>query len=149
MFTDAFGESLEDSEIKCLADNIFFEGRNQNIEGRLGIALVTLNRVDSEDFPNSVCEVVSQRSNRFCQFSWKCDNTLLKNPERYRRPADRNAYTGIKLLAEVVYKTRDRIDDITDGSLYYHADYIAPRGFWQNLIMIVKLDDHIFYKENS
>ena len=42
----------------CLALNIYFEARNQPIIGQIGVAQGVLNRVDSEHYPNTVCEVV-------------------------------------------------------------------------------------------
>ena len=64
-------------EVKCLAQNIYFEARDQKTKGQIAVALVTINRVESRRFPNTVCKVVYQ-ANRYrngkikkhmCQFS--------------------------------------------------------------------------------
>ena len=47
-------------DTQCLAENIYFEARNQATAGWLGIAAVTINRVLLEKFPDSICEVVYQ-----------------------------------------------------------------------------------------
>ena len=66
---------------ECLARNIYFEARNEPFAGQFAVAMVTLNRVHDEQFPNSICEVVYQglhwpsghpKRDR-CQFSWYCD----------------------------------------------------------------------------
>ena len=61
-------------EVKCLAQNIYWEARNQSIQGMYAIADVTLNRVKDKRWPSTVCEVVKQRKNAggkwVCQFSW-------------------------------------------------------------------------------
>ena len=69
--------------ITCLALNIYFESRNQPIEGQVAVSQVVLERVKSKKYPDTVCEVVFQGptyswsvnypiKNR-CQFSWYCD----------------------------------------------------------------------------
>ena len=47
-------------ELYCLAKNIYFESRNQPKLGQIAVAQVTMNRVNSPKFPNSVCGVVQQ-----------------------------------------------------------------------------------------
>ena len=72
--------SLE-NDYHCLASNIYWEARNQPIIGKLAVANVTLNRVASKRYPNTICGVVTQTryypSGRIdlhsCQFSWYCD----------------------------------------------------------------------------
>ena len=47
-----------EKQLECLAKNIYFEARNEPFVGQFAVALVTLNRVNDTDFPNTVCEVV-------------------------------------------------------------------------------------------
>ena len=42
----------------CLALNIYFEARDQTVKGQMAVALVTINRVTSKRFPNTICKVV-------------------------------------------------------------------------------------------
>ena len=60
-------------EVRCLATNIYWEARNQSIQGMYAVADVTLNRVKDKRWPSTVCEVVKQRRKGVCQFSWFCD----------------------------------------------------------------------------
>ena len=48
------------NQVKCLAKNIYFEAATQSTAGKLAVAFVTKNRVDSNRFPNSFCEVIYQ-----------------------------------------------------------------------------------------
>ena len=50
----------ESEDLICLAENIYWEARNQSLEGKLAVAHVTINRVKSNKFPNNVCGVVKQ-----------------------------------------------------------------------------------------
>ena len=47
-------------QIICLADNIYWEARNQPVKGMWAVALVTDNRVEDPRFPNNHCEVIKQ-----------------------------------------------------------------------------------------
>ena len=137
-------------EIICLARNIYFEARNESVYGQLAVASVTLNRVNSAKFPNTVCEVVHQAKyskwwaeahgrkvpiKHKCQFSWFCDG---KSDEIY----DHKTYEKIYNLAEIAYNTDI---DITEGATHYHADYVNP-DWAAYMKTVAKVDTHIFYK---
>ena len=66
-------------DIYCLALNIYFEARNQKtIDAKSSVGYVVLNRVRHENYPNTICEVVTMskkvKGRVVCQFSWYCDN---------------------------------------------------------------------------
>ena len=130
----------------CLAKNIYFEARSESTAGRIAVAWTVINRVRHKRFPNSVCEVVEQGlkyENGFpkrnkCQFSWYCDGQpdIIRNVNEWR-----DAYR----LASYVSSGRDHLVDITDGSLWYHADYVYPK--WaKHKRKTAKIDTHIFYR---
>ena len=103
---------LPDREVQCLAKNIYFEARNQDEYGKFGVAQVTLNRVDSPRFPNSICKVVFQPSKlpkkrHLCQFSWYCDGI----PDRIR---NKNQYEE----AIQYYVKAIALDPMHDPALY-------------------------------
>ena len=47
-------------EIQCLADNMYWEARNQATKGMIAVGYVTMNRVADDRYPFTVCEVVEQ-----------------------------------------------------------------------------------------
>lgn len=121
-------------ELKCLADNIYFEAGNQSTQGKLAVAAVTINRVKSPKFPKSVCSVVYQRTKRVCQFSWVCEG------KKTVRSAQQ--YSESKKVAEKVLLSGANHGILGRNVLFYHADYVNPR--W-NLRRVAKIGDHIFY----
>lgn len=135
---DVYGNTVRFEELYCLAKNIYFESRNQPKIGKIAVAQVTLNRVKSDKFPNTVCEVVYQggeRRNR-CQFSWYCDG---KKDEPTNGPAwDDSVY-----LALLVYG--DGFLDVTEGALWYHATYVSP-SWAEHYQKTVRINNHIFYR---
>ena len=85
-------------EMNCLAKNIYFESRDQPYIGRLAVAQVTMNRVKSEEFPDTICDVVTQGGERKhrCQFSWYCDGEI-------DIPTDQDAWDDSVYLSLLVY----------------------------------------------
>ena len=140
-------------QVNCLASNIYFEARNEPLQGQIAVAFVTLNRVDSPDFPDTICDVVKQKTRVerigdrriVCQFSWYCEtdpkwqyyNMLLTNDTTKK-------YNEILEVAIHVYANHEKLRDPTNGSLFYHADYVSPN--WRNLERHVVIGRHIFYK---
>ena len=62
----------------CLAIAMYYEARNQPIDGQLAVAQVIMNRVESPRYPDTVCEVVWQPK----QFSFTHDG-LPERPKHH------------------------------------------------------------------
>lgn len=134
-------------DIECLALNSYYEARSESVAGQVAVAQVVMNRVKSNKFPNTICEVIQHGKTRInwkgnvvpvlnqCHFSWWCDG-------KSDIPVDVRTYHSIlDLVTDILYL--DTVD-ITEGSLYYHADYVTP--YWApSFEMVTKIDRHIFY----
>ncbi|MGR3541063.1 MAG: cell wall hydrolase [Hasllibacter sp.] len=131
-----------DDEGACLAEAIYYEARGEPVRGQFAVAEVILNRVEDGQFPDTICEVVNQGTGRLnaCQFSYTCDGI----PERMaERPAARRAEA-------IAHLTMRRIapNDLTQGALYYHADYVDP--YWaDSFFETAKIGVHIFYNPEA
>lgn len=131
---------ISQEELTWLVKNIYFEARNQSHAGMMAVMMVTLNRVASPKFPNTIKGVVTQSTGKRhrCQFSWYCDG---KADKIYNW----KLYNEIKVMVESLLPVTHIITDITNGALYYHATYVSPK--WASVKKrTVRIDDHIFYK---
>lgn len=132
--------------VMCLAKNIYFEGRGETQRGQIAIGLVTINRVQDDSFPSTICGVVFQRGvdrntkKIVAQFSWTLDGKSNK-PN-----TSSDTWERILLLAQAMTAggTLNNINDITIGATHYHANYINPN--WTDLTFIVNIDNHTFYR---
>jgi spore germination cell wall hydrolase CwlJ-like protein len=142
---------IEDNDKNCLAKNIFFEARDQETEGRVAVAWVTLNRMESSRYPTTICAVVEQGhrdSNgnpirNKCQFSWYCDGKSDNIPDNV---IAQRAWSDAQLIAEVVLLdwARGKRGPVF-GATMYHADYVNP--YWSDSYQrVAQIDTHIFYK---
>jgi len=137
-------------QVECLAKNIYFEARNEPFAGQFAVALVTLNRVYDDNFPNTVCEVVYQgihnkrgfpKLNR-CQFSWYCDgiSDATKNVRAWK---DTQKIANLAIISYGSMKSQGL--DYTEGAIYYHTHEIVPR--WSHSFPKVgRIGQHIFYR---
>ena len=127
-----------EKSLDCLAMNVYREAGHEPFEGKVAVAQVTLNRVNSNKFPRDVCAVVHQKS-RFtekiiCQFSWYCEAPG-------RKPMNGPIYTESMEVAKKVLLEGFRLPDLKKA-LYFHGDYVQPG--W-NKKPIAKIGRHYFY----
>jgi len=127
-------------QLDCMAMNIYREAGHEPFEGKVAVAQVVMNRVDSGQFGKDVCGVIYQKSVTMdkvvCQFSWFCDNATRA------RPINKVAYDESYAVAKKVLLEGFKLDVLKEA-LYYHANYVNPR--W-NLEKIGVIGNHIFYK---
>lgn len=137
----------------CLALNAYHEARNQDVRGMIAVSQVVMNRVESEHFPDNVCDVVFQGPHRQswanadkkiplrdrCQFSWYCDGKLDE-------PLEKQAWETSVLVARGILN--DSIHNLVGDSLWYHADYVEPDWAAEKQ-EYVTLGNHIFYEIRS
>jgi len=132
--------SERERQLECLSRNIYYEAGSEPFEGKVAVAQVTLNRVESGKFPADVCKVIFQKNvfmeRVVCQFSWYCENAgKLK-------PVHGPNYTESVAAAKKVLLENFRLDGLKEA-MFYHADYVNPR--W-NKEKVAKIGRHIFYK---
>jgi spore germination cell wall hydrolase CwlJ-like protein len=130
-----------DASLHCLALNVYHEARSEPETGQLAVAAVTLNRVRSEGYPDSVCEVVKQggEQRHRCQFSWWCDG-------KSDRPTEPEAWNNAKRISRLALL--GLTEDPTNEALYYHATYVQPR--WsKKMERTARIDQHVFYRPKS
>lgn len=130
-------------ELDCLTRNIYWEAASEPFEGKVGVAQVTMNRVNSGKFASTVCGVVHQKNVIYekviCQFSWYCENTSKV------RPIHQPLWRESEEVAKKVLLENFRLPSLKNA-LYYHADYVNPG--WKNP-KIEKIGRHIFYGERA
>lgn len=139
-------ESDSTDHVKCLADNIYFEARNQGTAGKIGVGHVTLNRIGVKPYPDSICGVVwyqvkDKKTGKVVpHFSWTLDGKPDRPPNHEQELA---AYKKARALAELIIS--GETIDITDGATHFHAVYVQP--YWApKMTQTVQINDHIFYR---
>jgi spore germination cell wall hydrolase CwlJ-like protein len=128
-------------QLDCLTRNIYWESATEPFEGKVAVAQVTINRVESGRFAPDICGVVYQKNVVYdrviCQFSWNCDGSSKIRPI-YPAHWKESEEVAKKVLLEGF-----RLPSVKNA-LYFHADYVNPR--WGKP-QVAKFGRHIFYAE--
>ena len=140
-------EIYADRSLHCMAQNVYFEAASESFVGQIAVAQVVMNRVQSEHFPSTPCDVIfegpsyiSNRGNILpikhrCQFSWYCDGKAESITERLAWDK------AVNVAMRVLLRT---LPDITEGSLWYHSTRVNP--YWANSkTKVTQIDNHLFY----
>lgn len=120
---------------RTLAEVGYYEARGETDMGAVATMYVVMNRVESGgEFrsQNNIKAVVYKKH----QFSYLLDGSR-------NRPVNYKQLERMYVLAyDVIHRD---IEDVTNGSLYYHASYVSPK--WKNHYeYTVSIGRHIFYK---
>ncbi|MGJ3233229.1 MAG: cell wall hydrolase [Oceanicaulis sp.] len=125
-------------ERRCLAEAIYYEARSENFAGQAAVAEVVLNRVRHRAYPDTVCGVVYQGSEREtgCQFTFTCDGSIERAPYgRY--------WETSQLVAE--HALMGFAQPVTRSATHYHTTQVNP--VWnQSLVRTRRIGAHIFYR---
>lgn len=118
------------SAMICLALNVYHEARGEPLDGQVAVAQVTMNRVASKRYPNTVCEVVYQKS----QFSWTRHNPPVTEPAELMK--------AFFLVLQL-----DTFDNFTGGATHYYAHNKTTPYWSSKLTLVGSLGNHTFMLE--
>lgn len=125
------GSGLEDQEYQILLKIVEAEAGGEDLTGRILVANVVMNRVRSDRFPNTITEVVYQRSGRGAQFSPVSDGRI-----------DR---VGISVETVEAVSRALGGEDVSAGALYFRSVNSRSGWFDHSLNRVLEYGNHIFY----
>lgn len=116
---------VSERDMELLARLVYAEGRGEPYEGQVAIAAVVLNRVASDEFPNTVREVIYAPN----AFSPVHDGNLTHKSNESTRKAVQDAVNG---------------KDPSNGSLYFfNPDTATSKWIWSRPVT-VEIGNHRF-----
>jgi spore germination cell wall hydrolase CwlJ-like protein len=143
---------VDSKQLKCLAENIFYEARGESVTGKAAVARVVMNRVN-HGFASTPCNVIYQVTTvtkineetldeykvRLCQFSWVCENRqkINVNDPKYIQAMD----IAYQVLAYDAYH-----DVLPRSALFFHNLTVDP--FWPYK-QVARIGNHIFYSKQK
>ena len=121
----------------CMAKNIYHEAGSEPTLGKYAVAQVTINRMKSPMYKDTVCGVVFEPY----QFSW-----ANYHGRRWTTPRG-ESWLEAKRIARDVLENNKRIYGM-DDALFYHATYVRP--YWASRKdKLIKIGLHIFYEPRA
>ncbi len=135
-------------DVDCLSRAIYYEARSESVRGQLAVAEVVMNRVTHRLYPNNICGVVYEGTDRgtglswrgnqeSCQFSFTCDGSEA------RRPPEGQQWAQAQRIA--AHAMMGLSTSVTGEATHYHASYVSPH--WApRLVHTQTIGAHIFYR---
>ena len=153
---DVDTSKVDPEQAYCMAQNIYYEARNEEIRGQFAVASVTLNRAKDGRFPDTVCEVVKQTAmskiskQLVCAFSWYCENDKKGKeiPVRNKDGSENHRVIDQFRVASIIAINvlSGNVEDVTLGATYFHNPFISQPAWVNELKKTVRLGNHDFYK---
>lgn len=119
------------NDLECLTKNIYYEAGVESQVGKFAVAHVTVNRLKTGHWGNSICQVVYAKK----QFSWTVAKKLPRLESKLWAESESVAR---KVLAG------HRVRGLT-RSLYYHAVYIKDPTWVDAQYEAGQIGNHVFY----
>ena len=161
------------SDLECLAKNIYYEAASEPEEGKVAVGLVTINRSNSGDFPQSICGVVNQRTvysvpHTVTKTHTVTEGRIFKKTYQVKETVTvwtNHAICQFSWRCEHVHQIRKNdarwtaslavAEELLNGgyyelrdkyrdALYFHESHIRPTWARQK-IRIERIGGHIFY----
>ena len=126
------------SAVDCLTAAIYYEAASESATGQRAVAQVILNRMRHPAYPNSVCGVVFQGSQRTtgCQFTFTCDGSLRRRP---------SASGWLRARSVATAALSGYVEPAVGYATHYHTTYVVP--YWSSsLTKLRTVGSHIFYR---
>ena len=165
------------SDLECLARNIYYEAASEPEEGKVAVGLVTINRSNRGDFPTSICGVVNQRTVlsvphqvtkvrtvtegkifkktyqvKETQTVWSsrsvCQFSWRCEHARAIRKDDVRWDASMAVATELLNGGYQDLRDKYRDAIYFHERHIRPSWAKQKQL-IERIGGHIFYAERN
>ncbi len=153
---DVDTSKVDPEQAFCLAENIYYEARNEGIQGQFAVASVTLNRANDSRFPDTICGVVKQTaisriSKRVvCAFSWYCENDKkgvdipVSNKDGSVNQQVVDQFQVASMVAIAVLG--GQVEDNTNGATHFHNPYVSQPAWRKEFHRTMRIGNHDFYK---
>ncbi len=120
---------LSEEDIYLLAKLIHAEARGESMRGKIAVGAVILNRLESQDFPKTVREIIYQKNQHVYQFSPVEDGSINLEPNESAWRAAEAAVAG---------------EDPTNGSLFFYNPDLATDEWIKTLPVSTVIGNHVF-----
>lgn len=123
-------EAWSDDDLYWLSRIISAESRGEPLEGQIAVGNVVLNRVESEEFPDAIPDVIFDQKDGV-QFE------PVENGTVYADPAENSVEAAMRVLNG---------EEALEGAMFFYAPALSP-GTWinENRTYLTTIGCHRFY----
>lgn len=170
-------EISKQTDLECLAKNIYYEAASEPEEGKVAVGLVTINRSNHAGFPSSICGVVNQRTvysvshdvikvrtvteGRIFKKTYQVKETITvwsnhaicqfswrcENARKIRSD-DARWNASLEVAQVLLAGGYDEFRYKYRNAMYFHEKHVRPAWAKQKLL-VEKIGGHIFYADRN
>lgn len=128
-----YDRGISDSDKYLLAKLAMAEAEGESLETKVLILMVVINRTEHKDFPDTIEEVIFEKTKDLYQFS-----PIAPGGRWWTTEPNEECFEAVQIVNSTPY-------DISDGALYFEA---CSGESWhsRNLTLICESDNTRFYK---
>lgn len=142
-------KKINPEQLRCMANNIYFEAGAEPFMGKVAVARVVMNRIE-HGYAATPCKVIGQASpakrqvndeevKMICQFSWVCEGKSMPNKMT-------TTYRQAEEIARQVLSENKWSELIPDNVLFFHSNRVNPGWSYRRAFTI---GNHIFYSNGN
>jgi spore germination cell wall hydrolase CwlJ-like protein len=126
--------SVDYRQLRCMSTAIWYESGHEPRMGKIAVARVIQNRT-KKGFGDTPCDVINQKSQGVCQFSWACSN--------YHHISTAECRECWQIATQVL--AQNQYSQYMKHALFFHATYVTPG--WSGVVPIAVVGNHKFYRK--
>ena len=133
---NTYGQNWSEKDKEQLAKIAMAEAEGCDLKTKTLVILVILNRVQSQNFPDSISEVIFEKSGNVYQFS-----PCMPNGRYYTTTPNSDCYEAVEMVANM-----DKESDYSQGALYFECCENPDNWHSKNLEYLYQRGGMRFYK---
>ena len=131
-----YGQNWSEKDKEQLAKIAMAEAEGCDLKTKVLVILVILNRVQSQNFPDSISEVIFEKSGNVYQFS-----PCIPGGRYYTTSPNSDCYEAVEIVANM-----DKESDYSQGALYFECCKNPDNWHSKNLEYLYQSGGMRFYK---
>ena len=131
-----YGQNWSEKDKEQLAKIAMAEAEGCDLKTKVLVILVILNRVQSQNFPDSISEVIFEKSGNVYQFS-----PCIPGGRYYTTSPNSDCYEAVEIVANM-----DKESDYSQGALYFECCKNPDNWHSRNLEYLYQRGGMRFYK---
>ena len=133
---NTYGQNWSEKDKEQLAKIAMAEAEGCDLKTKVLVILVILNRVQSQNFPDSISEVIFEKSGNVYQFS-----PCIPGGRYYTTSPNSDCYEAVEIVANM-----DKESDYSQGALYFECCENPDNWHSKNLEYLYQRGGMRFYK---
>ena len=150
-------EHVDLEEAYCLAQNIYYETRGETVSGQVAVATATMERLNDDRYPHTICGVVKQATlnpktglpfKNKCSFSWYCDGKSDKISfyDNKGRIVTHRVQMFVMASTVAAMTISDQIKPVCAGSNFYYNPHKANPNWASLYTEKCTIGNHVFLR---